>query len=155
MAKHRGARWSRTVGATGPEGRFPELKGTGAVAVTRHPGCQPRPLGSLPLHPHADSATLFLQLVRLRQPPHLQNQPPHSKHLFSPSGLTSLMVSASSWFCVLLASMYCLPWGESTPACIITWLSLALYCQHKFLKEKTAWLRNCRLPQGFPGGSAV
>lgn len=70
MARHHGAQWSRTVAATGPEGQFPDLKGTGAVAVTRDPGCQPRQLGSLPLHPHGDSAALFLQFVRLRQPPH-------------------------------------------------------------------------------------
>lgn len=30
MARHHGAQWSRTVAATGPEGQFPDLKGTGS-----------------------------------------------------------------------------------------------------------------------------
>ena len=67
MARHRGAQWGRTVAATGPEGQFPDLKGTGVAAVTRDPGCQPRQLGSLPLHPHGDSAAPFLQFVLRRK----------------------------------------------------------------------------------------
>lgn len=100
----------------------------GTVPRTKKPLMQ---LRSLIFHSYGDSATLS-RLLNLTA----THQPPPSEYHFSTLWHILLMAPAGSWFYILLASMYCPRSGEPRSASITNCLSLSLYCQHKFLREK-------------------